>query len=70
MSNLIWTDNPVTTSTRIRAVHMNELRSAIDRDRAAVGLAPYAWSDGTITSSIRIRAVHFTEARSAIPQAQ
>lgn len=33
-----WTDNPATTSTRIRTIHINELRTTVDTDRAAVKL--------------------------------
>lgn len=60
-----WTDNPATTGTRIRAVHINELRAAVDTNRAAAGLTGYSWTDNPVTTSSHIRAVHFGELRTA-----
>lgn len=63
-----WTDNPVTTNTRIRAVHINELRRSVDNYRFAIGVPRGGWTDQPITPSTRIRAVHLTELRSAIQE--
>lgn len=61
-----WTDNPATSTTHIRTVHINELRNAVDKDLTAVGLPTYAWTDNPVTTTTHIRAVHFTEIRTAI----
>lgn len=63
-----WTDNAATTSTRIRAVHINELRSAVDSLRTSppCNLGGYPWTDNPVSTTTHIRAVHFTELRSAI----
>ncbi|MCL5075736.1 MAG: hypothetical protein M1136_08865 [Chloroflexi bacterium] len=61
-----WTDHPATSNTHIRAVHINELRSAVDCNRSAYGLPGYAWTDVPVSSSIPIRAIHFNEIRTAI----
>jgi len=63
-----WTDNPATTSTHIRTIHINELRGAVNTDRAAVRLAAYPWTDDPVTTSTHIRAVHFLELRTAIQE--
>ena len=61
-----WTDT-ITSSTPIKAVHITELRSAIDAERNNVGLSSYSWTD-TITTSTSIKAVHFSQMRTAIAQ--
>lgn len=60
-----WIDNPATSSTRIRAVHINELRDAVNCHYAAYG-SSVTWTDNPVTSNVRIRAIHFTEIRNAI----
>jgi hypothetical protein len=66
-----FTDDPLTPqSTLIRAVHVMELRTAIDSVRVARGLAPFAWTDPTLTiGSTPVRVVHLTELRTALSQA-
>lgn len=61
-----WTDPNLTIQTRIRAVHINELRSVVSQNRTAAGLAPYAWTDSPAWYGARIRAAHFAELRTAI----
>ncbi|MCL4544116.1 MAG: hypothetical protein M1118_05885 [Chloroflexi bacterium] len=63
-----WTDDPATSSTHIRTIHINELRATVDNDRRAAGLSPYGWTDAPLTTSTHIRAIHFTEVRTAIQQ--
>jgi hypothetical protein len=62
-----WTDNPIVAgATRIRAVHLAELRTAVRDAHVAAGLPPVTWTDPVINPSVPIRAVHFTQLRSAI----
>lgn len=61
-----WTDPTITSSTHVRATHINELRSVVNQNRSAAGLSSYAWTDNPVSTSTHIRAVHFTELRSAI----
>lgn len=63
-----WTDNPATNATRIRAIHINEIRATVDNDRRAAGLGGYAWTDSPLSPSTHIRAIHFAEVRTAIQQ--
>lgn len=69
--SISWTDPVITPDvTKIRAVHLNELRSWIDNRRVDSGLSSYSWTDPTITAySTKIRKVHFDEMRTAITQA-
>src|SRR5581483_9909389 len=61
-----WTNDPVTSNTHIRAVHINELRRAVETFCASAGIPRIQWTDDPVTSNTHIRAVHFTELRSAI----
>ena len=61
-----WTDNPATTSTHVRTVHINELRGIVNMYRTQCNLPAYSWTDDPVATTTRIRAVHFTELRSAI----
>jgi hypothetical protein len=64
---LRWTDDPVTTETPIKAVHVNELRRAIDTLRSQADLASFTWTDDPIMAGgTVIRAIHFLELRQAI----
>lgn len=63
-----WTDNPATSSTHVRTIHINEIRSTVDNDRRKAGISPYGWTDDPLTTSTHIRAIHFTEIRTAIQQ--
>ena len=66
-----FTDDPlVARNTRIKAVHIIELRTAIDSLRVARGLAPFAWTDRTLVPGVtRARTVHVAELRTALDQA-
>lgn len=62
-----WTDDPITTETPIKAVHVNELRRAIDALRSQAGMPSFAWTDDPIMAGATvIRAIHFLELRQAI----
>ena len=66
-----FTDDPVVAqSTLIKAVHIMELRAAIDSVRVARGLATFAWSDPALTpGSTLVKAVYLTDLRTALSQA-
>jgi hypothetical protein len=70
-ASIVFTDDPVVAqSTPARAVHITELRSAINTVRAARGLGAFAWTDPTLTAgSTVVRAVHLAELRTALNQA-
>jgi len=66
-----FTDDPITTgTTKIKAAHMNELRTMIDTARAYYGIAGYAWTE-TITAGVtkaRNWPEHVIELRAAITE--
>src|SRR5262249_38042098 len=63
-----FTDSPLTAAvTRIKAVHITELRTHIDSVRVARGLAAYTYSNPVLTpASTLIRAVDILELRTAL----
>jgi Zn-dependent metalloprotease len=67
----VFTDDPlVVGSTRIKAVHILELRSRIDAIRATKSLGAFPWIDPNLTTgSTRIKAVHILNMRTALAQA-
>jgi RHS repeat-associated protein len=65
----VFTDNPlVVGQTTIKAVHVTELRTAINQVRAGVGLAAYSWQYSATTNDW-ISANPILEMRTALDQA-
>jgi hypothetical protein len=56
-------------TTLIKAVHMTELRSAINAVRALASLPNYGFTDSALTGMI-VRGVHVTELRAALAEAR
>jgi DNA-binding beta-propeller fold protein YncE len=62
-----FTDDPlVAGSTAIKAVHVTEMRDAINVVRARYGLTAAAWTDTLTAQLTSVKAVHMTEMRSAL----
>ncbi|MEA2328573.1 MAG: hypothetical protein QOE68_3532, partial [Thermoanaerobaculia bacterium] len=61
-------DNPVTTSTLIKELHITELRSAIDSILVAGGHSAASWTDPSITGAT-VKAAHINELRSNLATA-
>ena len=66
-----FTDAPLAAgATVIRAVHITELRTRIDVQRAISGLAAYGWTDLTLSPGTTIvRVQHILDLREALRQA-
>lgn len=67
----VFTDNVLVEGIiTTKAVHVLELRQAVDALRAVAGLAPAPWADGSLspTGSV-IRAVHITDLRTYLNDA-
>jgi fibronectin type 3 domain-containing protein len=67
-TTIIFTDDPLTTSTPVKAVHLAEIRTAINAVRAAAALGPASWTDAAVPG-VRVKAVHITEMRAALSPA-
>lgn len=64
-----FTDDPlIGGTTRVKALHVTELRAAIDAKRAQAGLGAYPWSAAPVSGG-PIRAAQIAELRSALTPA-
>lgn len=63
-----YTDDPITSqSTSIKAVHITDLRQAINTLRSNNSLSSFSFTDSTLTAgTTQMKAVHITELRSAL----
>lgn len=68
----VFTDDPIQAGvTVIRAVHITELRAAVNQARARAGLAAAVWTtDPNLSSGYAIRGAHITELRTALDGAR
>jgi len=70
-TTVIFTDDPlVTSTTQVKAVHLTQLRTAIDAVRALAAVGAGSYTD-TITATVTpVKAVHITEARTQLDAAR
>ena len=69
-TTIVFTDDPlVTNTTAIKAVHLMEVRQAVNAMRAAAGLAPASFTDATLTG-VPIKAAHVQQLRAALDEAR
>ena len=70
-ASFTFTNDPLAAQrTVVQALHITELRSAINTVRAARGLSAFTWTDPTLTAgSTKAKALHLTEMRTALNQA-
>lgn len=67
VANLSFTDDPLQPQvTRVKAVHLTELRTAVNTLRTRFGLSAVTFPSGAIASGTVIKASHLTELRSAL----
>ena len=68
-TTLIFVDDPAIPGvTVIKAVHLTQLRTAVNAVRVAAGLTPRAWTDPT-PADFPVKAAHIDELRSALSAA-
>lgn len=69
-TTILFTDDPLSAgSTTIKAVHINELRQAVNAMRAAAGLTAASFTDSSLTG-VLVKAVHVQELRDALDPAR
>jgi hypothetical protein len=66
-TTVIFTDNPVLSqTTAIKAIHVTQLRTAVNAVRAAAGLGAASWVDNPLQQFITtVKAQHITQLRNA-----
>jgi hypothetical protein len=68
-TTIVFTDDPAVTLTPVKAVHLTQLRTAVNALRSSAGLAPLG-SDPTVGAGQVIRATHITDLRTALAAAR
>jgi hypothetical protein len=68
-TTVVFTDDPLQTGGIVKAVHMAEMRAAVNSVRRAAGLAAWTFTDADL-SGVAIRAAHLTDLRSALNEAR
>jgi hypothetical protein len=70
-TTIFFTEDPlIAASTTVKAVHVTELRLAVNAMRATAGLGAAAFTDPGLTSGVAVKAVHIQELRTALSQAR
>jgi uncharacterized repeat protein (TIGR01451 family) len=70
-TTIVFTDDPINTGvTKMKAVHLTELRTAVNLVRAAAGLPAAVLTDPSLPAGTRIKAAHVTELRASLDQAR
>jgi hypothetical protein len=64
-TTVIFTDDPLVAQTTVKAVHITELRNAVNLLRAAAGLSAATFTDPTLTN-VAVKAIHIQEIRNAL----
>jgi hypothetical protein len=67
-TTIVFTDASLNTcpAVLIKAVHITQLRSAVNAARAAAGLTAFTFTDAALAPGNVIKAVHITELRTAL----
>lgn len=69
-TTVMFTDEPlIAATTRIKAVHLTELRIAVNAFRVSAGQPAFTFTDPTVTTATPIRASHILELRTALAAA-
>lgn len=70
-TTVVFTDDPVVGGvTPVKAVHLTQIRQAINALRTTGGLTAAAFTDPVLNSSIRVKAAHVQELRTALTAAR
>jgi hypothetical protein len=70
VTTILFTDDPlVAQTTQVKAVHLTELRTAVNAVRTLAVLGAASWTDNA-PAGVDIKAVHVTELRSALAAAR
>ncbi len=69
-TTVVFTDDPLQPGvTVIKAIHLSELRTAVDQIRAAAGLGGYPYTDAA-SAGLVVKAIHIQQLRTALDEAR
>jgi uncharacterized protein YkwD len=67
-TTVMFTDDPLAPGMRIKAIHLAELRTAVNAVRIQAGLTPATYTDPA-APGVTVKAIHVTELRTSLDQA-
>jgi hypothetical protein len=68
-TTVIFTDDPlVARSTKIKALHLAELRTAVNAVRSLAGLGAFSFTDSA-SAGVKVKAIHINQLRTALDAA-
>ncbi len=65
-TTIALTEDPLSCGATIKAVHITQLRTAINTARASAGLSAFSFTDPSLAAGSTIKAVHVSELRTAL----
>ncbi|HVQ38640.1 MAG TPA: RHS repeat-associated core domain-containing protein, partial [Pyrinomonadaceae bacterium] len=65
----VFSDDPLVAGVTIKAVHITELRAAVNQARARASLAAANWAE-SVTAGVSIKAAHIVELRARLDEAR
>jgi len=68
-TTMMFTDDPVIPGSMVKAIHVTELRAAVNAVRAAAGLAPTTFADPSLAGAL-IKASHLVALRTSLDEAR
>lgn len=68
-TTIVFTDNAL-TGIAVKALHVTQLRTAVNAMRTAAGLSAAVFTDPTLTNATRIKRIHLIELRLALDAAR
>ena len=68
-TTVVFTDDPLSSSTAIKLTHLTDLRTAVNAVRTLAVLGGYSYTDPNPTTSTPVKAVHVTDLRTALDAA-
>ena len=70
-TTISFTDQTLNSSVVVKALHLTQLRTAVNAMRAAANLAAASFTDSTVTAGVTpVKGVHILEARTALDAAR
>jgi hypothetical protein len=69
-TTILFTDDPINAGVLPKAVHVTQLRTAVNAMRAAAGLGSQPFIDPALATGGSIKAIYVTELRTALDQAR
>jgi hypothetical protein len=69
-TTVIFNDEPLAAGTAVKAVHLTQLRTAVNAMQRSAGVTVTSFTDSTVNNSLLIKGVHISELRTGLNAAR